>query len=457
MIFDTKKIQNIKVGKPPSFTDLKKQYLGSSSGKSATGPPKDIIYSQHVPKPPDPTFTNFFSIITNVQDTGKYMQGMLIKGKDCKGNSAKMGNSFFVPSGKCDRYKSTPECRNKTRYLYINNVPQETIPCADTTIPSDPLCKQNNPTGLIPGVIQDVVNINPFEIIASAVGEGSIVNDKCELRSELVGTQLGNKIDFKYETRCTPVKRPLVCSIPMDAMPNCLQYDIDDEAVRESDTSPPDIPPDADVPNLSGSIAGGQYASEYTNKYFNTLINGDKVFKGFIQSKLPKDFIPPIQIKKLRLDKYDSKWQNICETIHNKFSIFLQIKNINAEKFLLKSCCMIDKIQCKNNMILYNSSVIIYRNRKYGFQLKWTTYYNSSSDALVIYACKIIGNPLPYEVDPDEGDFYNQIEDFTNYNHKSKKGQHTKGQHVKEKNNYILIIIILIFLLFFIAKLIIKY
>ena len=71
-----------------------------------------------------------------------------------------MGNSLFIPSGKCDRYKSTPECRNKTRYLYINNVPQEIIPCADTTIPSDPICKQNNPTGLIPGVIQDIVNIN---------------------------------------------------------------------------------------------------------------------------------------------------------------------------------------------------------------------------------------------------------------------------------------------------------
>ena len=413
------------------IANLKSQYLGSESGESAKKAPKDIIYSQQVPEPPPPTFTNFFSIITNIQDTGKYLQGLLIKGKDCKGNSVKMGNSFFIPSGKCDRYKSVPECRNRTRYMYINNVPQEYIPCSDPNIPSDPICKQNNPTGLIPGVIQDVVNINPFEIMASAVGEGSIVNDKCVLRTEKVGTQIGNKISFNYETRCAPAPRPLVCSIPMNVMPNCLQYDIDSDALRDSDNS--------DVPDNVTSPKPGEYVSEYTNKNFNTLI------QEFIESKIDlSKFNPPQQLKKLHLDKYDSIWRTICSNVFNRFSIFLQKQNVNAEKFILKSCCMIDKIQCSNNYILYNWGTILYRNnRQYGFQLQWKAYYNTSDDTLSTYGCKIIGNPLPYEVDPDEGDFYNQIEGFTNIKN-------------KKKNNYILLIIIVIFIIIFIIKIIKK-
>ena len=223
-------------------------------------------YSSNVMVPDDlgtVKLTNPFTLVTTVRDNADYAIGALLKGTDCRNNNLTLGNRFFVPSGTCDDVKSAPVCRNKTRYIFVDNVPSRVMPCVDTTQSYDPKCDKGG-TGLMQGLIQDVVKINPFEMIYSAVGEGSVVNDQCVPRTEYVGYVKGgvgkcvgtgadcNSIstpkecnraprcqwqainwtkNMRRETRCAPAPRPLVCSLQFKGT-ECKVYSLDNLASR---------------------------------------------------------------------------------------------------------------------------------------------------------------------------------------------------------------------------------
>ena len=206
--------------------------------------PEPLNYMENVPKSPEllEPGANPFSIIHNIQHTMRWSLGLMQDGKGPYGTDMRIGDRYFVKSGTCSDVYSTPECKGKSRYIYINNVPSGAVPCSDDSQPVDPK-SEKAPQGLLAGVIQDIVHLNPFELISSATGTGSIVSDQCELRQERVDSLLpGIPERPKYERRCTPVKKPLVCSLQSLSTSSCVQYILsDNENVKAYNTTVNDL------------------------------------------------------------------------------------------------------------------------------------------------------------------------------------------------------------------------
>jgi hypothetical protein len=187
------------------------QLEDSNKNKSSQ---QSFNYLSHVVKPTDvKPSDNIFSVVFNVRDALDYGKASLINGYDCKGKNLILGDRYFMKSGKCNSDASVSECKGQDRYVYVDNVPMNFSPCVDLSQPISKRCQTNQNSGLIPGVIQDTMQINPFELISSIAGTGSVINDKCVLRTEKVGWQSGSEQNFIYETRCAAERKPLVCGL----------------------------------------------------------------------------------------------------------------------------------------------------------------------------------------------------------------------------------------------------
>lgn len=185
-----------------------------------------LNYSKHVPDAPEQVTpgANPFYIVHNIQDTARWSLGLLQDGKDAYGDNLHMGDRYFVKSGTCSNVTSVPECQGKSRYIYIDNVPSASVPCSDPNQPRDPKSAKA-PQGLLAGVVQDIVHLNPFELLDSGMGKGSIVNNTCVLRRERVDPILPYHQERpRYETRCAPKERPLVCSLSSANQSSCIRY-----------------------------------------------------------------------------------------------------------------------------------------------------------------------------------------------------------------------------------------
>ena len=188
--------------------------LSVSSNVQPGSTQSSFNYLTHVVKPAEvKPSDNIFSVVFNVRDALDYGKASLINGYDCKGKNLILGDRYFMKSGKCNTEASDNECKGQDRYVYIDNVPMNFSPCVDLTQPISQRCRTNQNSGLIPGVIQDTMQINPFELISSIAGKGSVINDRCVLRTEKVGWQSGKEQNFIYETRCAAERKPLVCGL----------------------------------------------------------------------------------------------------------------------------------------------------------------------------------------------------------------------------------------------------
>jgi len=123
--------------------------------------------------------------------------------KTLKGaNQKPLGNKFFIQSGTCGN-QSTEECKGKERFIFINNIPTGKIPCVNNGIK----LPFNSPfKGIIPGLLEDIVKINPISIFYSLAGKGGF-DDKCRMRRENVGYQ-GN---YTSVSRCSPSDPVIRC------------------------------------------------------------------------------------------------------------------------------------------------------------------------------------------------------------------------------------------------------
>lgn len=121
-----------------------------------------------------------------------------------------LGNKYFIRSGWCSK-ESTPECRGKDRYIYIDNIPSGKIPCLNKIGISLPGASfiAGFFKGLVPGLLEDTAKLNPVRIWNSLAGKGSGISDKCSLRTENVGYE-GN---FTSVTKCSPPNPQIPCSI----------------------------------------------------------------------------------------------------------------------------------------------------------------------------------------------------------------------------------------------------
>lgn len=116
-----------------------------------------------------------------------------------KGNPP-LGTTFFVKSGKCSKDGSIPECQGEDRWIFVNNISTGTVPCTDY---------KSKYKGLIPGMIEDISYVNPYEIFKALSGTGKGYSTDCYLRTEKVGTKKNNK----KTTKCS-VSTPLPECMP---------------------------------------------------------------------------------------------------------------------------------------------------------------------------------------------------------------------------------------------------
>ena len=105
-----------------------------------------------------------------------------------------IGNNFFLRSGQCNE-DSVEECRGKPRYVYIRNKPTGDIPCiGDSGISFD--CK-GSARGILVGMIDDMVQINPLDIATSMAGINPKISKKCVLKTRNVTDKAGSRMETK--------------------------------------------------------------------------------------------------------------------------------------------------------------------------------------------------------------------------------------------------------------------
>lgn len=112
-----------------------------------------------------------------------------------------LGNRFFVKSGTCSKDGSVSDCQGQDRWIYVDTISSGLVPCTNY--------KSNN-KGLVPGVLEDVMYINPYEIFKAFSGIGTGYSTDCYLRTEKVG----DKKKYKKETKCS------VKSLEPECMPS---------------------------------------------------------------------------------------------------------------------------------------------------------------------------------------------------------------------------------------------
>jgi len=169
-------------------------------------------YSKHIKGPSEVGVSNrsdLGALIDNVGGLSYYMDSMTFGTNELSSvfghkGMKPLGTNFFVKSGTCSKSASVSDCKGKQRYIYVKNIPTGKIPClgqAGIKLPATGF------RGLVPGLLEDIAQINPIEIFNSVMGSGSTINDKCILRREKVGTYNSNK----YETHCSPEPQEIKC------------------------------------------------------------------------------------------------------------------------------------------------------------------------------------------------------------------------------------------------------
>ena len=414
-----------------------KSVLGMFGGEGTTeddGVPPPYNYVEQLTKPVMAPTDNLFNLAHNVRDAGSYLKGVLMTGRDCLGRNLKLGDRYFVRSGTCSDL-SVAECQGQPRHLYIDNVPSGAMPCADPEQPFDPACR-NSQSGLIGGVLNDIVAINPFEIGASMMGNGSVVNDRCVMRTEMVGN---TNDGFEKRTRCAPERAPVQCGFKISSSP-CTSYDRvgKDDAVQN-------VPPYAlrglrNVPEISNvemeALLHGFARKETEDRVVlnNKLIKevyarlppplpeepgedddeGGGGFGGLLSIDweggaaddiLTDDdlvYTVPEVISSGKLNKNDAVWRKLCQQAMRKFVAYVQgygdeviaaMGRRNqvslADTFSALTHCMHQKKECERGFCLYVwSSVISRPRRSRGFQVRFIACcpgMSASRDAKMAY------------------------------------------------------------------------
>ena len=104
---------------------------------------------------------NTSQLIENVNGSLEYVKQLAM--------GPELGNNFFLKSGKCSTGTSTVEkCRGKDRYLFVRNIPTGNIPCIGD--PGISLDGGVGARGIIPGIMEDAIDINPIEISKAMLG-----------------------------------------------------------------------------------------------------------------------------------------------------------------------------------------------------------------------------------------------------------------------------------------------
>ena len=109
------------------------------------------------------------------------------------GRDYSMGSNYFVPLGKCSD-DSENNCAGKTRWVYLRNIPTGKIPLLGNINFKDVVgCDIPGITEgrcLIPGMLEDISDIQPLNLFANATGGGNYGGMKCKKIKLPVGSHI---------------------------------------------------------------------------------------------------------------------------------------------------------------------------------------------------------------------------------------------------------------------------
>tara|TARA_Y100000389_G_scaffold192974_1_gene221234 strand:- start:163 stop:915 length:753 start_codon:yes stop_codon:yes gene_type:complete len=150
-------------------------------------------------------------VIKNLDDSILYQVGYMMSGKSINGNEdLTLGKNYFVKNGKCDQFTSDPECAGEDKYTYVRNIGSGNIPPMGISFHELTGCNLNGLTemrGIVPSMIEDVYDINPYEISKGILGKDNLGSNTCKSMTLPVGRKIYNSgkegKTWNMETKCT--------------------------------------------------------------------------------------------------------------------------------------------------------------------------------------------------------------------------------------------------------------
>jgi hypothetical protein len=104
---------------------------------------------------------SFESLGKNVNGMVSYVELLVTGYSAASRTGGPLGNKFFLKTGALCKDKSTK--KDTDRYIYINNVPDGSIPFISSGLDAN----FNTFKGLVPGTLSNVSHINPLQILQS--------------------------------------------------------------------------------------------------------------------------------------------------------------------------------------------------------------------------------------------------------------------------------------------------
>lgn len=392
-------------------------------------------YSKHVPKAPSLVTpgANPYYIVHNIQDTTRWSLGMLEDGMDAYGEDMRMGDRYFVKSGTCSNVTSTPECQGKSRYIYVDNVPSASVPCADPNQPSDPKSAKM-PQGLLAGVMQDVVELNPFELLQSSSGTGSIVNNTCELRRERIDPVIPYQVSTpKYESRCAPKRKPLVCSMSSLKQSSCNRYtyaysdteekklaseirkDTTETASPSADTFTKHERVKANYKNegrfVSGVIKRVHSDGTY-DVYYEDVSESNADMAAVLQTMSSTDYtfrvIRVVDQKKMATNPYQHHWTSLLHKVNDAFKKALETRYTNPQTLATQALDVHSHKHCLARAVELQD-----RGGRKWLKLFWTNLYQIKFENLT----NVVGRVHDHVIVKDGGDGASKEGHITHVHH----------------------------------------
>lgn len=148
----------------------------------------------------------------SVRDMSDFTLGYMVAGKSMfnRGELA-LGENYFIDSTiECDKQKSDAKCENKTQHTYIRNIPTGTIPGLNTSfkqLTGAELPGLTESRGIVPGLLEDAADINPYTLGHGIFGGGNYGSPICKSVKLPVGKKIYDPTEvnrsWHWEERCS--------------------------------------------------------------------------------------------------------------------------------------------------------------------------------------------------------------------------------------------------------------
>ncbi len=176
--------------------------IGHSDTASITDTQKTPAYSYTHSTPPIPlrSHPTMADCVVNIQNNIAQASALLLDGKDCKNKDASMGDAYYIDTKiPCDAKTSDSQCIGQNVTIQIDNWENQ-FGCSSS-------CQKSQ--GLMQSMLNDMVSVNPFEMINGVMGKGNFVGTSCEASTVRVVQKypLEKATIYEEKAACVPRKQ----------------------------------------------------------------------------------------------------------------------------------------------------------------------------------------------------------------------------------------------------------